>query len=263
MPKLSVKVNDVFGSGVEDAEMVRRAARAGADAVGFRPWYDGNLDVVVDAAAAAGVDVAYLSGGSPASDGPAFPVTDPRSRDDAVEHLERGIDVAAAAGAGSLNVIPGRRVESLDPAVQHRSVVDALRRASARAERAGVTLLVEPVNARVDHPGIYLTSSEEGYAIVDAVDSPNVKLLYDVYHQQITEGNLVENVRTHVDEIGHVHVADVPGRHEPGTGEIHYPNVLAALFEAGYEGYVGCEFDPLGDPEAAIRAVRSMLADAA
>lgn len=145
--------------------------------------------------------------------------------------------------------------------MQHNAIVRALRAVAGHAERTGVTLLVEPVNTRVDHPGIYLTSSYEGYAIVEAVDSPNVKLLYDVYHQQIAEGNLVANVREHVDQIGHVHVGDVPGRHEPGTGEINYPNVLQAFADAGYDGYVGCEFEPIGEPEDAIRAVGALLAD--
>lgn len=259
MIKLSVKINNLFGNDVEYAEMVRRAARAGADAVGFRPWYDEHLDEVVDAAAAANVDVAYLSGGSPSVEGPEYPLIDPASRDEAVEDIERAIDVAASVDSTFLNVIPGRRTETLDPAVQHAAIVDALRQVADRAERSSVTVLVEPVNTAVDHPGMFLTSSYEGYKIIDAVDSPNVKLLYDVYHQQITQGNLVANVREHVDQIGHVHVGDVPGRHEPGTGEINYPNVFSGLADAGYDGYVGCEFEPLGDPESAIRDVRSML----
>jgi len=80
-----------------------------------------------------------------------------------------------------------------------------------------------------------------------------------VYHQQITDGNVIANVRRHVDEIGYVHVGDVPGRHEPGTGEINYPNVLSALADAGYDGYVSCEFEPTGEPEAAIRHVGSLV----
>jgi hydroxypyruvate isomerase len=257
--KLSVKLNNVFGSDVEDATMVHRAARAGADAVGYWPWYAADLDVVRDAATAEGVDIAYLSGGSQRVDGPEFPLTDPDARDETVAELARAIDVAADVDSEFLNVIPGRHEETRDAAVHHNSIVGVLRDVVDRAERRDVTLLVEPVNTRVDHPGIYLTSSYEGYEIVTAVDSPNVKLLYDVYHQQITEGNLTANLRQHVDLIGHVHVGDVPGRHEPGTGEINYPNVLEALADAGYDGYVGCEFEPTGDPVDAIRAVGELL----
>jgi hydroxypyruvate isomerase len=239
--------------------MVERAADAGTDAVGFRPWYDDVLEAVVTAADAAGVDIAYLSGGSPSTDGPEFLLSDPEETDEAVDEMKWAIDVSARFGAETLNVIPGRRDETLDPAVQHVSIVDSLRKVADRSEEVGVTLLVEPINAAVDLQEVYLTSSYEGYKIVDAVDSPNVRLLYDFYHQQITEGNLVANVREHVDQIGHVHVGDVPGRHEPGTGEINYPNLLGALADAGCDGYVGCGFYPLAEPEEAIRLVASML----
>lgn len=257
--ELSVKVNNLFGADVPTDEMVRRAAAAGADAVGYWPWYDDDLEVLVEAAATAGVDIAYLSGGSETVAGPEFPLTDPDVREAAIEELERAIEVAAAVDSDFLNVIPGRRMDTRDPAQHRHDVVDALRQVAGLAERVGVTVLVEPVNTAVDHPGIYLTSSYDGYNIVDAVDSPNVRLLYDVYHQQITEGNIIANLRSHLNAVGHVHVGDVPGRHEPGTGEIDYPSVLHALADAGYDGYVGAEFEPTGTPEAAIRHVAALL----
>lgn len=258
MLELSVKVNNVYGEGVPSREMVRRAAEAGADAVGYWPWYDEDLDEVLEAVDDNGVELAYLSGGSEATEGPAFPLADPDRAEAAVSEIEEAIAVAGDAGADFLNVIPGHRDETLDPATQHLSVVRSLRRLSGSAAAAGVTLLVEPVNA-VDHPGLYLRSSYEGYGIVDAVDSDSVDLLFDFYHQQITEGNLIANVREHTDLVGHVHVGDVPGRHEPGTGEINYPVVFDALAAAGYDGYVGCEFEPLASPEEAIRHVKSIL----
>lgn len=258
---LSVKVNDVFGPDVPDDVMVRRSAAAGADAIGFWPWY-ADLDDLLTAIEDEGLELAYLSGGSQSLSGPEFPLTDPDRREETVAEIAAAIDVAAAVGSDFLNIIPGRRDETRDPAVHHRSIVAGLRAVAARAERAGLTLLVEPVNTRGDHPGIYLTSSFEGYKIVDAVDSPNVKLLYDVYHQQITEGNLISNLRTHIDTIGHIHVGDVPGRHEPGTGEINYENVFGGLAAAGYDGYIGCEYEPTVEPEETIRTVRSMIAAA-
>lgn len=94
-----------------------------------------------------------------------------------------------------------------------------------------------------------------GFEIVDAVDSPNVQLLYDVYHQQVTEGNVIQTITANIDRIGHFHVADVPGRHEPGTGELDYENVFAAIEETDYDGYVGCEFSPVGDADETISDV--------
>ncbi|RKD88879.1 TIM barrel protein [Halopiger aswanensis] len=104
--------------------------------------------------------------------------------------------------------------------------------------------MVEPLNNPVNHRGYYLDSSYAAYEIVDAVDSPVVSVLFDVYHQQIVEGNVIANLTENLEFVGYVHVADVPGRHEPGTGELNYWCVFEALDEAGYDGYVGLEYAP-------------------
>jgi len=119
-----------------------------------------------------------------------------------------------------------------------------------------VRLAVEPLNTLVDHVGYFLDSSEEGLRIVEEVASPAVGLLYDVYHMQIMEGNLIATIRRNVDAIYHVHIGDVPGRHEPGTGEINYANVLRALDEAGYDGWCGMEFSPSDSSAAALDKAR-------
>lgn len=258
MTELSVKLNNLFGEDVRPVDMVRRAFDAGADAVGYRPWYDGAITELIEAAEQFGVEISYLSGGSEATDGPAFPLADPTRVDATVREVERAIEVADDADAQFLNVIPGWRDETTGRATQRRTVVEALRRLSDSAAAAEVTLVVEPINA-VDLPGVYLRSSDEAVGIIDAVDSDSVGLLYDFYHQQITEGDLITTIREHVDLVDHVHIGDVPGRHEPGTGEINYPVVLDELTNAGYNGYVECEFEPLESPEMAIRHVRSLL----
>ncbi len=137
-------------------------------------------------------------------------------------------------------------------------MVACLKTAAPLAEEAGVTLVLEPLNILVDHPGYFLTSSREGFEIVEQVGSPAVKLLYDIYHQQVTEGNLIATITSHIDLIGHFHAADVPGRHEPGTGEINYANVLAAIDEAGYEGFIGLEYAPTVATAESLQAVLSM-----
>jgi hydroxypyruvate isomerase len=111
-------------------------------------------------------------------------------------------------------------------------------------EDAGVTLVVEPLNILSNHMGYYLSSSYEAFEICNVVGSPRVKVLYDIYHQQISEGNLIPTIRKYFDLIGHLHVADVPGRHEPGTGEINYKNVFKAISDLGYDKYVGLEYSP-------------------
>jgi len=116
-------------------------------------------------------------------------------------------------------------------------------------------MVLEPLNNRRDHPNQFLTHTAQAYEICRAVDSPACKILYDVYHQQITEGNLIPNLDAAWEEIAYVQVADNPGRNEPTTGEINFQNVFAHLHEKGYEGVVGMEHGASGDGEAGERAV--------
>ena len=203
-----------------------------------------------DAADEAGIPViGAVAGGT---------LTDPDEADDAVETIRESIAMAEQREIPTLIVTTGPDQDGLDREPQHENIVDVLSRVASDAEDAGVTLVLEPLNTEVDHPGYFLTHAEEGLEIVDEVGSPSVKLLYDVYHQQVTEGNIIETITENVDRIGHVHIADVPGRHEPGSGELNYGNVFAALDDAGYDGYVGCEFSPTGDPDDAMADVLAL-----
>ena len=228
-------------------ERIRRAGDAGGDAVAVWGWRAKDLDAVQAAADDADVEIVGCTAGGE--------LTDPEVADDAVETIRESIETASELGVPTLIATTGPDQDGLDRDTQHENVVDVLSRVAPDAEEAGVTLALEPLNTAVDHPGYYLTTSDEGFAIVDEVGSPNVKLLYDVYHQQITEGNVIDTITENVEQIGHVHVADVPGRHEPGTGELNYANVFDAIDDAGYDGYVGCEFSPTGDPDEAMATV--------
>lgn len=246
MPKISVCVEMVYDD-EPFHERITRAAKAGADAVEFWDWHGKDLDEIENAAADADIPiVGCIAGGT---------LTDPDVADDAVETIRESIETAASLGIPSLIVTTGPDQDGLDRVTQHDSIVAVLSRVAPDAETAGVTLVLEPLNTAVDHPGYYLETSEEGYEIVDAVDSPNVRLLYDVYHQQITEGNVIQNITENIDYIGHFHIAAVPGRHEPGTGELDYEIILEAIEETEYDGYVGCEFSPVGDADEAMAAV--------
>ena len=119
---------------------------------------------------------------------------------------------------------------------------------------------VETLNTKVDHAGYPLSQIEDTVRLVEAVDSPRIRILFDIYHAQVEEGNVIQGLRDHFELIGHIHVADVPGRHEPGTGEINYPKVASALKELGYEGVVGLEAFPLADDLEAMNRFRDALA---
>jgi hydroxypyruvate isomerase len=152
-------------------------------------------------------------------------------------------------------LLSGKRVAGVTREDQRRTAIENLKRASDLAAKNGVEIVIEPIDP-LENPTIYLTTVSEGFEIVQAVNSKHVKVLYDFYHEQRSFGNLIEKLETHIEWIGLVHVADVPGRHEPGTGEINYENIYRKLAELNYRGYTAMEFYPTGDPEAALRKER-------
>jgi len=176
------------------------------------------------------------------------------------EDVKHSIAAAQVLDCWNLIVLVGRESPALSRQEQHDNIVLGLRQAVPLAEDAGVTLLLEPLNVIVDHAGFYLSSSQEAFQIVEEVGSPNVKVLFDIYHQQISEGNLIANITAHLDMIGYLHAADVPGRHEPGTGEINFANVLRQVREAGYWGYVGLEYQPSGDSYQSLKTITEIEA---
>ena len=123
------------------------------------------------------------------------------------------------------------------------------------AEREGINLNLEALNITTDHVGNFLENTQMGAEICRLIGSPRLKLLYDVYHMQINEGCICDTISHYADQFGHIHVADAPGRHEPGTGEINYKKVLRHLEACGYTGYVGYELFPLADTESAVKAI--------
>lgn len=185
-------------------------------------------------------------------------LVDPQGRDAAIKVAQESIAIAQRLNAKNIIVTVGQEIKELPRSVQHESIVEGLKEIAPLAEKAGITLVVEPLNVAVNHKGYYLYSSAEGFDIIRAVGSPNVKLLYDIYHQQITEGNLIQTITENINLIGHFHVADVPGRHEPGTGEINYANVLKTIDAAGYGGYVGLEYAPQTSAVDSLNKVRAL-----
>ena len=115
-------------------------------------------------------------------------------------------------------------------------------------EKYGIMLVIEPLNTLVDHKGYYLVTSDEGFDIIREVDSDNVKLLFDIYHQQVSEGNVISNMVNNLDLIGHLHSAGCPGRHELWQGELNYGQIFEAIDNAGYNGFCALEYKPTLDP---------------
>ena len=155
----------------------------------------------------------------------------------------RAIEYATALGCKQINCLAGKAPAGVAADALERTFVDNLSFAAKALKQAGIRFLIEPINTR-DIPGFYLTNTAQAERILEAVGSDNLFIQYDVYHMQIMEGDLVPTIQRLLPKIAHVQIADNPGRNEPGTGEINYPFVFAALDRLGYGGWVGCEYKP-------------------
>jgi hydroxypyruvate isomerase len=152
-------------------------------------------------------------------------------------------------------LLSGKRVESLDVKAQHQTSVENLKRAADLAAKNGIDIVIEPIDP-LENPTIFLQTVSDGFEIVREVGSPHVKVLYDFYHEQRAFGNLIEKLKNNIDLVGLVHIADVPGRHEPGTGEIDYGNIYRTLAELKYWKFIAMEFYPTGDAVESLKKAR-------
>ena len=162
-------------------------------------------------------------------------------REEVLAEMRDAVEVARRLRAKWFTVVPGTLDPTLPMDYQTANVIDTLRYCRDICEPAGMVMIVEPLNHWVDHPGMFLTRIPQAYLICRAVGSPACKILYDLYHQQITEGNLIGNLDTAWEEIAYIQVGDHPGRNEPTTGEINYKNIFKHLYNNGYQGLIGME----------------------
>ncbi len=237
-----------FFPGTDFPTALRRVAALGYDAVELWDWQYLDLKEAKEALAETGVELLSLC----TTD---FRLNEPACRPQVLEGIRRSCEAAVALGAGKLITQVGQATDA-PREEQHAAIVETLRQAAPILASYGVTLMIEPLNSLVDHKGYYLTSSAEAFAMIEEVDSPFVKVIFDLYHQQITEGTLIPTVKQNLPAVAHLHAAGHPGRHEPWTGETDYGVVFRALDEAGYAGAVGLEYFPLLDPEESLRRAR-------
>ncbi len=165
---------------------------------------------------------------------------DTEKREEFLREIRESVEVAKRVNAKWMTVVPGHVDLSQDMGYQTANVIESLKRASGILEPHGLTMVLEPLNFR-NHPGLFLTKSAQAYEICRAVDSPSCKILFDIYHQQIQEGNLIPNIEASWNEIAYFQIGDNPGRKEPTTGEINYANVFGFIHEKGFRGIMGME----------------------
>jgi hydroxypyruvate isomerase len=260
--RLAVCAEMVYG----ELPLIERVRRIHGQGFEVELWDTRGRDV--SALAATGARFSSMSGYFGGS------LIDPDGADDVLASAEKLIPAALELGVERMVVHPAELGEGgLAVRPIHRSTgqmwltgLRTLERLAVLGEKHGVTFALENLNTILDHPGIPLARAKDTMALVSAVDHPNVKMMLDLYHAQIGEGNLIELVRAALPWIGEVQVADVPGRFEPGTGEINYRAVAAALRDAGYSGVIGLEAGASGGQspaagDAALAAFRAAFAD--
>lgn len=225
----------------------------------YAKWSDSDFDRAIAAAKRLGIRFDATAGLHNGIGNPAL-------RDAFLAELRAALTPMQKLSCPAMIVLSGNVIPGLSRQAQHASCIEGLRRAASLVEGKHidgqpVRLLLECIDPE-ENPHYFLQSAAEAIEIVRAVNHPQVQFLYDLFHEQIAEGNLIEKLDTHIDVIGLIHVADVPGRHEPGTGEINYANIYRKLAQLKYRHAVAMEFKPLGDPVESLRKAREMIASA-
>jgi hydroxypyruvate isomerase len=237
--QFSVCVESVF-PGSDIAQKIRDVKRAGADAFEFWSWWDKDLDALQKAKDETGLYLAAMCTRFAS-------LTDPVERETYREGLAESLAVAKRLGCKTLIGLTGNDTgESRE--VQRKNIIAGLKNCVPLLENADATLVIESLNTKLDHKGYYLWKASEAFAIIDAVGSPHIKMLYDIYHQQIMDGDIINTTTANIDKIGHIHAAGVPGRGELDEGELNYPAIFTAIEKAGYKGFFGLEYFPKKDP---------------
>ena len=259
MPRIDVCI-EAFLEDLPLSERAKRVVDAGFDAVEF--WFydmDDRHDISKLAEFCRSKNVLINNVVANAPDGSiGGSLTNPADRPKYLARVKETIKVAKDIGCSKMITCTGNWIPGVPDSYHRKSMLDSLRAASDIAGAEGMTLLLEVLNSKVDHPGYALDNLDEGAAICRDIASPAMKLLFDVYHIQIMQGNIIARIEEHQDVIGHFHSAGVPGRHELDSGELNYANILRKVDEIGYKGCFGLEYWPELPVDESLRKMRAL-----
>jgi len=248
MPKFSANLSMLFNE-VEFLDRFERASKAGFKAVEYMFPYEWPKEELAVALESNRLEQVLFN--LPAGDwggGERGIACIPGRESEFKDGVQSALAYAAALRCPTVNCLVGLTPQEAGTDKVRQTLVGNLQFAAGALEENGIRFVIEMLSHKAV-PGFYLVNTRDALQLVEEVNHPNLKLQYDVYHMQIMEGNLIDTLTTNMSRIGHIQIADNPGRHEPGTGEINYPNVFAAIDEAGYEGWIGCEYAPAGTTE--------------
>jgi len=252
MPKFAANLSFLFTDALFP-ERFQRAAAAGFKGVEYLFPYDYPAHDVADWLRAADLEQVLFN--QPPGDwagGERGLACLPHRQGEFAESVEKALDYAVVLDCERVHCMAGLRPAGVADAELEATYIANLRYAADRLATIGATVMIEPINSRIDMPGYWLDSVEQGFRLLDAVDRSNVQVQLDLYHAQIIQGDLARTLEANLHRIGHIQIADNPGRHEPGTGEINYPFLFERLDRLGYTGWVGCEYKPLTTTEAGL-----------
>lgn len=231
---------------------------SGFDYLEFWSWQDKDIQKIKELCRANDLKIASFSGDQD------FSMIDANQKADYVAFVQESIEIAKILSCENL-VIHSNALGENGVVINHYPniadpnkiavMLDVLKTLASAAEKSNVTLVLEALNTMVDHSGNFLASTRQAAELIESVNSSYIKILYDIYHMQIMEGNLINTLNQYIDTIGYIHIADVPGRHEPGTGEINFANVIKTLEKLKYDGIIGFELAPLQDSTTAVQRI--------
>jgi hydroxypyruvate isomerase len=258
MPRFDANCSMLFAE-LPFLERFERAARAGFVAVEFLfPYAHAAREIALRLEANGLAAVLFNTPPGDAEAGERGTACIPGREAEFREGVLKAVDYAQQLGVGNVHVMAGLAPAGSAPEALHRTYVDNLRYAAAQFAAIGVRALIEPIN-RFDMPAYFLHGTAQALAVIDEVAAPNLLLQYDLYHAQRSEGELAATIERHLGRIGHMQIADNPGRHEPGSGEINYPFLFAHIDRLGYAGHIGCEYRPLGNTEDGLAWFRDAM----
>ena len=240
-----------FFKNTDFCDAIRKVAELGFDAIETYKWKGLDLDAVRQALDETGVELLSMCTTE-------FRLTDPLCRELWLAGLQESCIAAKRLGVKRLITQVGQDTGA-PREEQHASIVAGLKAGAPILKEYGVTMMIEPLNTLVNHPGYYLWSAVEAFDIIREVDSPFVKVIYDIYHQQVMEGNIIPNITKNLELIAHLHGAGHPGRHEMQNGESNYRFIIDEVDKAGYTGAIGLEYSPLMDPIESLKEAKRLF----
>jgi hydroxypyruvate isomerase len=245
MTKLSASLDYMF-TDVDYLSRFARAAKAGFKGVEMIVPYEWPKERLAEESKRNGIEVAIMV--APTGDfkaGDRGLANNPDRTHEFQQSIGLAIEYAKSLSCSLVNVLLGLKISGLSDEKVRETLTYNLRFAADSFQSEGILLLIEPINNQ-DTPNYLISRTRDALRLIEEINHPNCWLLYDVYHQQITEGNLTKTITDNIDRIAYIQVADNPGRHEPGTGEINFGNLLHSIIDTGYDGWIGCEYKPLG-----------------